>query len=87
MHPPFSLMSPQRLWTARMGTVLAEITKNTSRGVLVVTHDPRILPFASRIIRIEDGLIVPGERSEHRRAAAISGRREVSFGIVAQRKG
>jgi putative ABC transport system ATP-binding protein len=27
------------------------------RGVLVVTHDTRLLPFADRIIRIEDGLI------------------------------
>ena len=36
--------------------VLAEIAKDPSRGVLVVTHDPRILPFANRIVRIEDGL-------------------------------
>jgi len=28
--------------------------------VLVVTHDPRILPFADRIIHIEDGRIVRG---------------------------
>ena len=39
-------------------SVLAEIAKGPARGVLVVTHDPRILPFASRIIRIEDGLII-----------------------------
>jgi putative ABC transport system ATP-binding protein len=30
--------------------------------VLVVTHDPRILPFANRIIRIEDGRIVGEEK-------------------------
>ena len=42
-------------------TLLADIAKDQSRGVLVVTHDPRILPFASRIIRIEDGLIVGEE--------------------------
>jgi ABC-type lipoprotein export system ATPase subunit len=29
---------------------------------LVVTHDPRIVPFAKRIIRIEDGSIVGEER-------------------------
>jgi putative ABC transport system ATP-binding protein len=29
--------------------------------VLVVTHDPRILPFADRIVRIEDGKIVSEE--------------------------
>jgi putative ABC transport system ATP-binding protein len=38
--------------------VLTEIAKQQSRGVLVVTHDPRIVPFADRIIRIEDGRIV-----------------------------
>jgi putative ABC transport system ATP-binding protein len=38
--------------------VLAEIARDPSRAVLVVTHDPRILPFADRIIRIEDGRIV-----------------------------
>jgi putative ABC transport system ATP-binding protein len=38
--------------------VLAEIAKNPSRSVLVVAHDPRIIPFANRIIHIEDGRIV-----------------------------
>lgn len=42
--------------------LLAQIAKESSRGVLVVTHDPRILPFADRIIRIEDGRIVGEER-------------------------
>jgi putative ABC transport system ATP-binding protein len=43
--------------------VLAQIAKDQSRGVLVVTHDPRIVPFANRIIRIEDGRIVGEERT------------------------
>jgi putative ABC transport system ATP-binding protein len=38
--------------------VLAEIARNPARGVLVVAHDPRIVPFANRIIHIEDGRIV-----------------------------
>jgi putative ABC transport system ATP-binding protein len=38
-------------------TMLARIAKDSSHGVLVVTHDPRILPFANRVIHIEDGLI------------------------------
>jgi putative ABC transport system ATP-binding protein len=42
-------------------TVLAQIAHDTSRGVLVVTHDPRIVAFANRIIRIEDGRIVGEE--------------------------
>jgi putative ABC transport system ATP-binding protein len=42
--------------------VLAQIAKDQARGVLVVSHDPRILPFANRIIRIEDGRIVSEEK-------------------------
>jgi putative ABC transport system ATP-binding protein len=41
--------------------VLAQIAKDRMRGVLVVTHDPRIVPFADRIVRIEDGRIVGEE--------------------------
>jgi putative ABC transport system ATP-binding protein len=41
--------------------VLAQIAKDQARGVLVVTHDPRIVPFANRIVRIEDGRIVGEE--------------------------
>ena len=48
--------------------MLSEVAKDPAHGVLVVTHDPRILPFASRIIRIEDGNIV-GEESRRRRRA------------------
>ncbi len=42
-------------------TLLADIARDPSRGVLVVTHDPRILPFASRIVHIEDGRLVREE--------------------------
>jgi putative ABC transport system ATP-binding protein len=42
-------------------TLLAEVAKDRSRGVLVVTHDPRILRFADRVVRIEDGRIVGEE--------------------------
>jgi len=40
--------------------VLAEIAKSPKRAVLVVAHDPRIVPFANRIVHIEDGRIVGG---------------------------
>ena len=43
-------------------SVLAQIAKNSGRAVLVVTHDPRTLTFANRIVRIEDGRIVSEER-------------------------
>ena len=39
-------------------TVLAEIAKDPARALFIVTHDPRIMPFADRILRIEDGRIV-----------------------------
>lgn len=38
--------------------LLAEVAKDTTRGVLAVTHDHRTLEFADRIISIEDGRIV-----------------------------
>jgi putative ABC transport system ATP-binding protein len=42
--------------------LLAQIAKDRTRAVLAVTHDPRTVPFANRILRIEDGLIVGEER-------------------------
>ena len=45
--------------------ILADIAKEHGRGVLVVTHDTRLLPFADRILQIEDGRIVREER-QHR---------------------
>jgi putative ABC transport system ATP-binding protein len=36
-------------------TILAGIANEQAAAVLVVTHDSRVLPFADRIIRIEDG--------------------------------
>ncbi len=43
-------------------TVLAQIARQSSRGVLIVTHDPRMLHFADRIVRIEDGRITGEQR-------------------------
>jgi putative ABC transport system ATP-binding protein len=37
--------------------ILGQIARDPDRAVLVVTHDPRIVPFADRIIHIEDGCI------------------------------
>jgi putative ABC transport system ATP-binding protein len=53
-------------------TILAQIAKDPARGVLVVTHDPRILPFADRIIHIEDGRIRNAARAEIAEAFSIS---------------
>lgn len=42
--------------------LLARIAKEQNRSVLAVTHDPRTLGYADRVIRIEDGRIVGEER-------------------------
>lgn len=42
--------------------LLAELARDAGRIVAVVTHDPRVLPVAQRIIRLEDGRIVGDER-------------------------
>ena len=47
-------------------TVLAEIAKDPARALFIVTHDPRIMPFADRILRIEDGRIVSDQRRGER---------------------
>jgi putative ABC transport system ATP-binding protein len=44
--------------------ILADAAHQRDRAVLVVTHDPRIIPFADRIIEIEDGLLVEGKSDE-----------------------
>jgi putative ABC transport system ATP-binding protein len=52
--------------------LLAEIAKDKSRAVLAVTHDHRTLPYADRILRIEDGLIVSDERPEREPSVIVA---------------
>ena len=42
--------------------LLSRIAKEQKRSVLAVTHDPRTLGYADRVVRIEDGKIVGEER-------------------------
>jgi putative ABC transport system ATP-binding protein len=42
--------------------LLAEIAREQGHAVLIVTHDPRLLPFADRVVHIEDGRISAEER-------------------------
>ena len=44
--------------------LMSEVAQDPSRAVLAVTHDHRILKYADRIVRIEDGLIHGDERPE-----------------------
>lgn len=45
-------------------SVLSNLAKQRGRTILAVTHDPRTVPFADRIVHIEDGKIV-GEERKH----------------------
>ena len=55
--------------------LLADLARDESRAILAVTHDNRTLPYADRIVHIEDGLIVGEERQtpKGRPAAAATG--------------
>ena len=44
--------------------LIQQLARDKSRGVLAVTHDHRTLPYADRIITIEDGLIVSDRRQQ-----------------------
>ena len=45
----------------QIARLLCDATRLHGASVLCVTHDPRLVPFADRIIYIEDGLIVREE--------------------------
>ncbi len=53
--------------------LIAELAKDERRAVLVVTHDPRIVAYADRVIRIEDGRIVSESNNDD-----LQGRAEVT---------
>lgn len=38
--------------------LLCDLAHSRDRGVVVVTHDSRVMEYADRIVRIEDGKIV-----------------------------
>ncbi len=42
---------------------LKRLSKDSSRGVVMVTHDPRVFPYADRLIKLEDGSITYDSRS------------------------
>jgi putative ABC transport system ATP-binding protein len=41
--------------------MMHDLAHNNGRAVVVVTHDSRVLEFADRIVRMEDGQIIPAE--------------------------
>jgi putative ABC transport system ATP-binding protein len=52
--------------------ILADSAHERRQAVLVVTHDPRIVPFADRIIHIEDGLLVDRVEAEPARLPKVA---------------
>ena len=42
--------------------MMHDLAHKHGRGVVVVTHDSRVLEFADRIVRMEDGRIIPADR-------------------------
>ncbi len=45
----------------RVLELLLDLARRPDRAVVVVTHDPRILRFADRLTRMDDGRIVGTE--------------------------
>lgn len=45
--------------------ILANITKDKDRAVLIVTHDNRIYHFADRILEMSDGRLIGDHKSQH----------------------
>jgi putative ABC transport system ATP-binding protein len=43
--------------------LLARLAKEQGRAVVIVTHDPRVLPYGDRTVRIADGRLQPDSES------------------------
>ncbi len=59
---------PTAALDSKTGRTVTEMMRGLAhqrgRAVVIVTHDSRLLEFADRIIRLEDGLIVPSDVAE-----------------------
>ncbi|HLX17526.1 MAG TPA: ABC transporter ATP-binding protein [Bradyrhizobium sp.] len=53
--------------------ILAELARERGHAVLIVTHDPRLLPFADRVVNIEDGRIIAEQPGGARMPMRIAG--------------
>jgi putative ABC transport system ATP-binding protein len=52
-------------------SLIRQVALEPDRVTIVVTHDQRVLPFADRIIRLEDGCVVGRKRRRARLVAAV----------------
>lgn len=46
---------------------LKQLSLDENRGIVMVTHDPRVFPYADRLIKLEDGVVVHDPRGEQKR--------------------
>jgi putative ABC transport system ATP-binding protein len=44
--------------------MMRSLAHQRDRAVVIVTHDARMLDFADRTIRLEDGLVMPSDPTE-----------------------
>jgi putative ABC transport system ATP-binding protein len=49
----------------RVAALLKDLAHHESRAIVIVTHDPRLLKIADRIITLEDGRVVASEAVAH----------------------
>jgi len=42
---------------------LKKLSRDPRRGVVLVSHDPRVFPYADRLLKMEDGAIVYDTKS------------------------
>jgi putative ABC transport system ATP-binding protein len=52
--------------------LLAAIAKKKNRAILAVTHDPRTIPYADRVVEIEDGYILGQKKNVQSKAIAAT---------------
>ena len=58
--------------------LLSKLAKDEKRTILAVTHDPRTIPYADRVIEIEDGLIIGQTEGAEAPASAASEQKPAS---------
>jgi putative ABC transport system ATP-binding protein len=61
--------------------VLRSLAHDRGRAVVVVTHDPRALEFADRIVQIEDGMILERAPETVQAPVAILGERSLETAV------
>jgi putative ABC transport system ATP-binding protein len=62
--------------------ILSRAAHERSRTVLVVAHDPRVLPFADRVVHMEDGALTDGQAAETPRGKILNIRADRPEGLV-----